>query len=54
MNNSPKDKDLVSFVINDINPINPAVRKVRKVWTKIIRNGLELGKNNVIAKKPYV
>ncbi|XP_050895230.1 uncharacterized protein LOC127101830 [Lathyrus oleraceus] len=54
MNGPPEDKDLVPFVINNIDPLNPIVRKVRKAWTKIVRSGSELGKKNVIAKEPYV
>lgn len=54
MNISPRDEDLVPFVINRVDPLNPAVRKVRKAWTKIVWSGPELGKKNVIANKPYV
>lgn len=54
MNGPPKDEDLTPFVINNVDPINPIVRKVWKSWTKIVRSGLELGKNNVIVKEPYM
>lgn len=54
MNGPPEDKDLVPFVINDINPTNPIVRRVRKAWTKIIKSGPDIGKKNIISKEPYV
>lgn len=49
----PEDKDVVSFIINDVDPLNPAVRKVRRAWMKIVRIGQEWGKKNDIAKEPY-
>lgn len=49
-----KDKNLVPFIINDVDPLNPAVREVRRAWKKIVRIGQEWGKKNVIAKEPYV
>lgn len=51
MNSPPRDEP---FVIKSIDPLNPAVKKVRKVWTKIVRSDPKLGKKNVTAKEPYV
>lgn len=54
MNGPPEDKDIMPFVINDINITNLAMRKVRKAWTKIIRSGPNIGRKNIIAREPYI
>ncbi|KAI5382608.1 hypothetical protein KIW84_070156 [Lathyrus oleraceus] len=54
MDGPPKEEYLAPFVINTVDPLNPAGRKVRQAWNKIVRNGPELGKKNVIAREPYV
>lgn len=54
MNGPSKDKDLVPFVINDVNPTNLVMRRVRKAWTKIIRSSPDIGRKNIISREPYI
>lgn len=50
----PEDKDLMPFIINDMDSLNQTVRRVRRVWTRIIRIDQEQGKKNVVVKEPFI
>lgn len=50
---SPKDRDLVPFIINIVDALNSTVKRVKKSWTCMIRIDQEWEKKNILAKEPY-
>lgn len=48
-----EDRDLVTFVVNNMDPLNPAVKRVKRAWISIVKIDQEWGKKNILAKEPY-
>lgn len=49
----PKDRDLVPFTVNNMDPLNSAVKIGKRAWTSIVWIDQEWGKKNILAKEPY-
>lgn len=50
----PKDRELEEMVLHDTGVGNPTfLHKIIQAWEKIHTKGIELGKNNCVAKEPY-
>lgn len=49
----PEYRDLIPFVINNMDPLNSAVKRMKKSWTSIVLIDQEWGKKNILAKEPY-
>lgn len=53
MMSAPEDRDLVSFIVNNVDPFNPPVKSVNRAWTNIVNIEQEWGKKNILTKEPY-
>ncbi|XP_050902754.1 uncharacterized protein LOC127115200 [Lathyrus oleraceus] len=53
VNGTPETRALQPFILHDLEMSNPVMKRVRRAWLIVVREGKELGKRNTLVKEPY-
>lgn len=48
----PEHRDIMPFIVNNVDPLNSGVKRVKRAWESIVRIDQEWGKKNILAKEP--